>query len=164
MFDSAFVSNKTTLNVLIYNVRIRLCIHFRYSHCAIINYKTFLGRCAMKRPKIIVIGSLNMDLVVTMERMPQMGETIQGQNIHYISGGKGANQAVGCAKLGADITMIGAVGADLFGQQIRKQLIEYKVTTDKIAQVDSLPTGTATILHTTNDNSIIIVSGANSAC
>lgn len=118
----------------------------------------------MKRPKIIVIGSLNMDLVVTMERMPQMGETIQGQNIHYISGGKGANQAVGCAKLGADITMIGAVGADLFGQQIMKQLIEYKVTTDKIAQVDSLPTGTATILHTANDNSIIIVSGANSAC
>lgn len=117
----------------------------------------------MKRPKIVVIGSLNMDLVVTMERMPEMGETIQGQNIHYVSGGKGANQAVGCAKLGADITLIGAVGTDLFGQQIIEQLIEYGVTTDNIAQLDKLPTGTATILHVANDNSIIIVSGANSA-
>jgi ribokinase len=118
----------------------------------------------MKRPKIMIIGSLNMDLVVTMERMPQIGETIQGQNIHYISGGKGANQAVGCAKLGANITMVGAVGTDLFGHQIINQLNEYKVTTDKIAQIDSLPTGTATILHTSKDNSIVIVPGANSAC
>lgn len=118
----------------------------------------------MNAPKIIIIGSLNMDLVVTLQRIPQIGETIQGQNIHYIPGGKGANQAVGCARLGADVIMIGAVGTDLFGRQILKQLLEYGVATDKIAQIDQLPTGTATILHLANDNSIIIVSGANSAC
>jgi ribokinase len=118
----------------------------------------------MKRPKIVVVGSLNMDLVVTMERMPKSGETIQGQQIHYIPGGKGANQAIGCSRLEAEVTMIGAVGTDLFGQQILSQLNEYHVSTERIAQINGIPTGTATILHTKKDNSIIIVSGANSKC
>ncbi len=118
----------------------------------------------VKRPNIVVIGSLNMDLVVTMERMPKVGETVHGQSIHYISGGKGANQSVGCAKLGADVTMIGAVGDDLFGQQIITQLGNYGVPADRIARIKGVPTGTATILHTQQDNCIIVVPGANGEC
>ena len=118
----------------------------------------------VKRPKIVVVGSLNMDLVVSMERMPLKGETVQGTNIHYISGGKGANQAVGCAKLQSDVSMIGAVGDDRLGQQILMQLQEYGVPTDKIAVMKDLPTGTATILHTEEDNCIVIVPGANGTC
>lgn len=115
----------------------------------------------MNQPNIVVIGSLNMDLVVTAERMPRVGETIEGSNIHYIPGGKGANQAVGCARLGADVTMIGSVGTDSFGQQIMSQMNKYGIITDRIAQLEHVPTGTATILHTAQDNCIVIVPGAN---
>ncbi|MBW7457689.1 ribokinase, partial [Paenibacillus sepulcri] len=55
----------------------------------------------MKKPSIVVVGSLNMDLVISLDRLPVIGETLPGKEIHYISGGKGANQAVGCARLGA---------------------------------------------------------------
>lgn len=72
----------------------------------------------MTTPRIVVVGSLNMDLVVSMRRMPKLGETLNGNSIHYIPGGKGANQAVGCARLGAEAIMIGAVGVDGFGDQM----------------------------------------------
>ncbi|TDG00795.1 ribokinase [Paenibacillus piri] len=117
----------------------------------------------MKRPHIVIIGSLNMDLVVTAERMPRVGETIEGQHIRYLPGGKGANQAVGCAKLEADATMIGSVGDDLFGHQIIRQLTGYGVKTDRIAVIEHEATGTATILHTAEDNCIVIVPGANAS-
>lgn len=115
----------------------------------------------MNQPKMVVIGSLNMDLVVTADRMPRIGETIEGSNIHYIPGGKGANQAVGCARLGAEVTMIGSVGQDAFGQQILSQLTNYGIVTERIVQLEGIPTGTATILHTAQDNCIVIVPGAN---
>jgi ribokinase len=116
------------------------------------------------KPNIMIIGSLNMDLVVTTERMPKNGETVQGRSIHYISGGKGANQAVGCAKLGAHVTMVGAVGDDVFGQQIINQLDAYGVATEHIARIKNKSTGTATIIHTLEDNCIVVVSGANGEC
>lgn len=115
----------------------------------------------MKRPRIAVVGSLNMDLVVSSSRMPKIGETIQGEAIHYIPGGKGANQAVGCARLGADVSMIGAVGDDLFAARMIGDLDQAGVSTERIARLSGVPTGTATILHTPEDNCIVIVSGAN---
>lgn len=116
------------------------------------------------RPTIAVVGSLNMDLVISMQRMPKIGETIQGDAIHYISGGKGANQAVGCAKLGADVTMIGAVGDDAFGSEIMQRMKQFGVKTEAIATLEGVPTGTATIMHTEDDNCIVIVPGANGEC
>jgi ribokinase len=112
-------------------------------------------------PKIAVVGSLNMDLIVSVERMPLQGETLEGESIHYISGGKGANQAVGCAKLGAAVTMVGAVGDDAFGKQILSDMETYGVPVEHIAVLEKAPTGTATILHMPEDNCIVIVPGAN---
>lgn len=115
----------------------------------------------MKRPRIVVVGSLNMDLVVSTARMPLVGETIKGQSIHYIPGGKGANQAVGCARLGADVHMVGAVGDDLFGRQIYSEMEQAGVSMEHVAIIPAVPTGTATIIHTNKDNCIVIVPGAN---
>jgi ribokinase len=115
----------------------------------------------MKTPNLVVVGSLNMDLVVSSSRMPRVGETIEGEAIHYIPGGKGANQAVGCAKLGANATMIGAIGDDAFGAQLIDALALAGAKTERIARLPGVPTGTATILHTPEDNCIVIVPGAN---
>lgn len=118
----------------------------------------------MSRPRIVVMGSLNMDLVVTMDRLPRLGESIQGKSIHYVPGGKGANQAVGCARLGADVSMIGAVGRDAFGERIVEQLTRFGANASNVAALADEPTGTATILHAEGDNCIVIVPGANGRC
>lgn len=115
----------------------------------------------MSAPRIVVVGSLNMDLVVSAERMPLVGETIEGKEIHYIPGGKGANQAVGCARLGADTAMIGAVGDDGFGAQLLDALVREGIDAGAVARLAGTSTGTATILHTPQDNCIVIVPGAN---
>ncbi|MBP1995629.1 ribokinase [Paenibacillus eucommiae] len=116
------------------------------------------------QPNIVVVGSLNMDLVVTTERIPKIGETLQGDHIHYVPGGKGANQAVGCARLGASVSMIGAVGTDMFARQIMQGLSEANVGTSCIEQMQNVPTGIASILHTKEDNCIVVVPGANGHC
>ncbi|HZG57185.1 ribokinase [Paenibacillus sp.] len=115
----------------------------------------------MSAPRIVVVGSLNMDLVVSASRMPLVGETIEGEAIHYIPGGKGANQAVGCGRLGADAAMIGAVGDDVFAGQLIAGLEDAGVAAVAVARLDRTATGTATILHTPEDNCIVIVPGAN---
>jgi len=115
----------------------------------------------MRTPNIVVVGSMNMDLVVSTGRMPLIGETIEGDAIHYIPGGKGANQAVGCARLGAAVTMVGAVGDDLFGEQLVAEARQAGVETGAIERLPGVPTGTATILHLPQDNCIVIVPGAN---
>ncbi|WP_040949793.1 ribokinase [Gorillibacterium massiliense] len=115
----------------------------------------------MKRPRIAVVGSLNLDLVVSAERMPQAGETITGESIHYIPGGKGANQAVACARLGAHVDMIGAVGDDSFGSSMLAELEKNGVSTGTVSRLTNTPTGIASILHTRQDNCIVIVPGAN---
>ncbi|WMT39444.1 ribokinase [Paenibacillus sp. D2_2] len=114
-----------------------------------------------ENPRIAVVGSLNMDLVVSTVRLPRIGETVEGSSIHYIPGGKGANQAVGCARLGASAHMVGAVGEDPFGDDILKVLDKYGVNTEAIDRIEGTSTGTATILRTGEDNCIVIVSGAN---
>lgn len=109
---------------------------------------------------ITVIGSMNMDLVTTTNQMPQQGETIFGQHFHTVPGGKGANQAVAAAKLGAPVHFIGAVGQDAFGQALRDNLTQYSIAVEQIETVKA-PTGIASIIVHDQDNRIIVVPGAN---
>ncbi len=111
--------------------------------------------------KITVIGSINMDLVTSTNRIPQVGETVLGNSFHTIPGGKGANQAVAGARLGADVTMIGAVGNDSFGETLVDHLTIQGINTENIMKVKDTSTGIATIILSDGDNSIIVVSGAN---
>lgn len=110
---------------------------------------------------ITVIGSINMDLVTTTYQVPKMGETVLGQSFHTIPGGKGANQAVAASRLGAKVTMIGCVGDDVFGRQLKEHLTKQGVFTDFVKPVTEVETGIASITLANGDNSIIVVPGAN---
>jgi ribokinase len=113
--------------------------------------------------RIVVAGSINMDLVASIERMPATGETISGANFATYPGGKGANQAVAAARLGASVTMIGRLGKDLFGTQLRHQLEADHIDTSNVTTVD-LPSGCAVIMvDGRGANSIIVIPGANGA-
>lgn len=110
---------------------------------------------------IIVIGSLNTDLVVKSPRFPQPGETISGDDLQIIPGGKGANQAVAAARQGVKTTMIGRVGSDSFGPFLVDNLKSNQVDTSHVLQTDSA-TGTAIIVVDANgQNSIVLSPGAN---
>lgn len=111
--------------------------------------------------KISVVGSINMDMTVKAERIPLKGETLKGEDLKYIPGGKGANQAVAMAKLGADVEMFGCVGNDSAGKELVQNLKDMRVKTDNIRAVDGVPTGIALITVGENDNTIIVVAGAN---
>lgn len=110
---------------------------------------------------ITVIGSINMDLVTSTKAVPKMGETVLGQSFHTIPGGKGANQAVAASRLGANVTMIGCVGEDLFGTQLKDHLTKQGIFTDFVEPVTCSKTGVASITIADQDNSIIVVPGAN---
>lgn len=111
---------------------------------------------------IVVVGSLNMDLVVQASRLPLGGETIMGTAFHEIPGGKGANQAVAMARLGASVKMIGKVGQDGFGSSLLSTLKVDGVDTIAIESVAGQSTGVALItLQDSGENSIIVVPGAN---
>lgn len=111
--------------------------------------------------KISVVGSINMDMTVTAERIPLKGETLIGEDVHYIPGGKGANQAVAMARLGADVEMFGCVGDDSNGQILIRNLKDQGVKTDNIKVTENTPTGIALITVGDNDNTIVVVAGAN---
>lgn len=111
--------------------------------------------------KVIVYGSLNMDLSIESDHMPQLGETIMGRCFITNPGGKGANQAVAAAKLGADVVMLGAVGLDPFGDQMIATLVEQGVRCDLIERAELHPTGVAVITRVAGDNFITIDPGAN---
>ena len=115
----------------------------------------------MKR--IFVVGSLNYDLVINAPYMPKGGETLKGSDFMTNAGGKGANQAYACGKLGGEIYMCGAVGNDSFGDTLIKSLKCVGVNTDSVKRVDGISTGVALIVVTEGENRIIIDSGAN-AC
>lgn len=115
-------------------------------------------------PRIVVIGSLNMDLVTETARFPQKGETILGHKFSFSHGGKGANQAVGLGRLEAQVSMIGAVGQDAFGNDLLKNLQENNVDISAVKKVAGISTGVASITLTKEDNNIIVVPGANSYC
>lgn len=111
---------------------------------------------------IIVVGSLNADLVVRSPRFPNPGETIQGQDLATVPGGKGANQAVAAARLGASVAMIGCVGADAFGSTLIENLKKNNVDARHVLRDGSAATGTAIIIVDSNgQNSIVLSPGAN---
>jgi ribokinase len=111
--------------------------------------------------KIVVVGSINVDMVFTSDKRPKAGETVIGNTFSLIPGGKGANQAVAASKLGADTYMIGCVGNDSNGEFSLKNLRDMKVNTRAVKIVDKAPTGLANIIVVDNDNSIIVIPGAN---
>ena len=89
--------------------------------------------------RVFVAGSINMDVVATAVRHPKVGETVAGDAVHYFPGGKGANQAVAAAKLGAPTTLIGRLGADAFGQQLRTFLTAQGVDLAFVADTAGYP-------------------------
>lgn len=112
--------------------------------------------------KIVVIGSLNMDIVVEVERLPNIGETMHGKDLYYFIGGKGANQAVAAARMGNPTLLLGCVGQDSYGKQIRNILAqEETLIIDKIGHMKDTSTGLAFIYKTKEDNAITIIGGAN---
>lgn len=113
-------------------------------------------------PHILVVGSLNMDLVLRCEQMPRPGQTVSGHSFSTIPGGKGANQAVAAANCGTQVTMIGRVGSDDFGQRLIMGLDHHAVYTDAIMVSEGVPTGTAMIMVDQNsENAICLAVGAN---
>ena len=111
---------------------------------------------------IVVVGSLNMDLVVRMPQIPRPGETLLGGEFKTFPGGKGANQAVAAARLGANVTMIGCVGADAFGQEMRNTMIAEEIDTTYVLVHPETATGVALIqVDKKGQNSIAVASGAN---
>jgi ribokinase len=115
-----------------------------------------------KRPKITVLGSLNMDISVTVPRLPAPGATVLGSVARFTPGGKGANQAVAAARLGADVRMAGCVGDDDFGRRLLAALRAEGVNADATRVVPGVPTGLAMIaVDEAGENLIIVAPGAN---
>lgn len=113
-------------------------------------------------PSIVVIGSINADLVATVDRLPYRGETITATALHQHLGGKGANQAVATAKLGSKVTMVGCVGDDDTGRQAIWGLKQAGVNHSHVQVIPNIPTGTALItVDNQGDNTIVVVPGAN---
>ncbi|MEJ1159960.1 ribokinase [Prosthecomicrobium sp. N25] len=112
-------------------------------------------------PKLVVVGSINMDLVVTAERFPGPGETIPGTGFARYAGGKGANQAVAAARAGAAVTFVGAVGDDPFGASLTQGLARDGIDVARIRVLPGTPTGTAVITVARAENTIVVVAGAN---
>jgi len=116
-----------------------------------------------KRPRIGVIGSTNMDLTTTVERMPVWGETVLAKHFETSFGGKGANQAVAAAKLGAEVIMVSNLGDDALGLSALTNFESFGIDTRHVRRISNQSTGTATILvdEKSGDNAILIVAGAN---
>ncbi|MBH5320483.1 ribokinase [Paenibacillus sp. GSMTC-2017] len=113
-----------------------------------------------QKPTITVVGSINMDLVTITSQVPKVGETLFGQHFQMNPGGKGANQAVAAARLGAHVQLIGCVGQDRFGTDLVEHLQKEGVNVANVEPVTEI-TATATIIVSHGDNSIIVVPGAN---
>ncbi len=117
---------------------------------------------AAGKARVTVVGSSNMDLVVKSERIPVVGETILGGDFIMVPGGKGANQAVAAAKLGAQVFFIVRVGKDIFGSQSLANFKKVNIVTKYITQTDKAPSGVALIMvDQKGSNSIVVAPGAN---
>jgi ribokinase len=118
----------------------------------------------MKTPKIVVVGSVNTDMVVKSERIPAPGETVTGGEFVMPAGGKGANQAVAAARLGAEVTLVAKVGQDIFGSQSVENFKRDNILTDFISADADNHTGVALILvDSQGENLISVAPGANAA-
>ena len=113
--------------------------------------------------KVLVVGSINMDLVVETGHFPAPGETLLGQRFSTFAGGKGANQAVAARRLGAQVTLIGCVGDDAFGRQLLAQLDAEGIDTSHVRVAAEIGTGVAAITVSQAENAIVVVPGANHA-
>ena len=112
--------------------------------------------------KVVVFGSLNMDLMVKTPRMPMDGETLQGHSIQYLPGGKGGNQAVSCTRLGAQVRMLGQVGADANGATLIEALEKDGIDHSGVLQDPRVSTGVALVMvDDAAQNRIVVIAGAN---
>lgn len=115
-------------------------------------------------PDMVVVGSLNIDLVVHAPRLPHPGETLMGSDFSTDEGGKGANQAVAAARMGARVAMVGCLGRDAHGQRLRTALQHEGIACAAIGDDEARPTGVASIVVAQDgENSIVVVPGANHA-
>jgi len=110
--------------------------------------------------RVFVAGSINMDVVATADRHPKVGETVAGKQVLYFPGGKGANQAVAAARLGAKTTLIGRLGKDAFGAELRTFLGAQGVDLSSVREADT-HSGTAIITVAASDNTIVVIPGSN---
>ena len=116
----------------------------------------------MTAPRILVVGSINMDIVALTERLPTPGETITGGTLLINHGGKGANQAVAARRLGADVRFIGCVGEDTFGPELRQSMAAEGIGVEGLTTIAGMHSGTAVIVvDTAGRNQIAVASGAN---
>jgi len=112
--------------------------------------------------KVVVVGSLNMDLVARAQRLPRAGETLPGEAFFTAPGGKGANQAVAVARLGGSVAMVGNVGDDAYGQQLRKALEREGVDCQAVSVCQGVSSGVALItVDAASQNCIVIIPGGN---
>ncbi|PQZ87640.1 MULTISPECIES: ribokinase [Pseudomonas] len=111
--------------------------------------------------KVVVVGSLNMDLVTRASRLPRAGETLVGQTFSTVSGGKGANQAVAAARLGADVAMVGCVGTDAYGTQLREALRVEGIDCQAVGTVEGSSGVALIVVDDSSQNAIVIVAGSN---
>ena len=111
--------------------------------------------------KVVVIGSLNMDLVTRAPRLPRGGETLIGQSFATVSGGKGANQAVAAARLGAEVSMVGCVGNDAYGAELRGALLAERIDCQAVSTVEDSSGVALIVVDDNSQNAIVIVAGAN---
>ena len=111
--------------------------------------------------RVVVCGSLNMDIVMQSKRRPAVGETLLGGTVSFLPGGKGLNQAIAAARLGVPTAMIGAVGTDSFADSLRGFLASNDVDSSGVRKIEGPATGVALIEVVRNDNAITVASGAN---
>ena len=114
------------------------------------------------KTRIVVLGSLNMDVVLRCDTMPARGETVHAQDLSYIPGGKGGNQAVACVRHGAEVALVGAVGRDAHGDVLRNALVQDSIDVSNVAVHDGVATGSAVVMvEQDGSNRIAVIPGAN---
>lgn len=111
--------------------------------------------------RVFIAGSINMDVVATADRHPKLGETVAGREVLYFPGGKGANQAVAASRLGARTTLIGRLGKDSFGAELKAFLGDQGIDLGYLQQTAEAHTGTAIITVAASDNTIVVIPGTN---
>ena len=121
-----------------------------------------LGEYKIMSHRILVVGSINMDLVIRAPHIPLTGQTLIGEEFLTFPGGKGANQAVAARRLGGEVRMVGKVGKDSFGKALVKNMVSEKVDVSGVASITGVSSGVALIVvDTEGQNTIVVSSGAN---
>ncbi|MTD41430.1 ribokinase [Erwinia sp. CPCC 100877] len=111
--------------------------------------------------KVVVLGSINMDMVMETDRLPKVGETLLGDTIDYYVGGKGANQAVAAARMGVPVSLIAKIGDDTFGSKVYRHLKQEQIDVEAVSTEKNIFTGVASIFKLKEDNAIVVLPGAN---